>query len=102
MLISTPALAGQITFGWDAPAESPTAYKLYYGKDPGTLDRVEDIPGSATEHTIKGLPAGDVVFAQITAINAQGEESKRSGWAGGIVARDPAPEGFYLQTPNNY
>ena len=63
LLLASTASAGQITFEWDASAEQPASYKLYYGTDPAFLDRTEDVSGTETKHTVKGLTAGDTVFA---------------------------------------
>ena len=77
------------TVGWDAPTErvdgSPigalSAFKIYYGTAPGTLDKIVTVTdASARSARVYSLTPGTWYFA-VTAIDAEGMESERSGVA---------------------
>lgn len=77
------------TVGWDAPTErvdgSPigtlSAFRIYYGTAPSALDRIVTVtdPGSRSAR-VYSLTPGTWYFA-VTAIDAEGMESERSGVA---------------------
>ena len=100
--MASTAFAGEATFYWIAPEVQPDHYEIHYGSAPDALDNTETVPGNVAQWTIKGLTAGSAVFAQIIKFNTAGEASRPSAGTWGQVDRDPAPEGFYLQVPDNY
>ena len=78
LLAASTAFAGEATFYWIAPEIPPDHYEIHYGQAHDALDNTETVPGNVVQWTIKGLTAGDTVFAQIVKFNATGEASKPS------------------------
>lgn len=87
MLLTTPAMAGEVTLGWDANTETDLAgYRVYYGGAPGQYIQVKgsgiDVPLSADEdpapgavqYTVKNIPATPTYFV-VTAYDTEGLES---------------------------
>ena len=70
-----------LTVSWQAPQEnvdgSPISgiseYRIYYGESSGQYPNTEEVPGTATSHTID-LPVGEY-FLVMTAIDIEGDES---------------------------
>lgn len=77
------------TVGWDAPTErvdgspigSLSAFRIYYGTAPTSLDRIVTVTDAGSRSArVYSLTPGTWYFA-VTAIDADGMESERSGVA---------------------
>ena len=73
-----------ITVSWQAPEEnedgSPVsgidAYRIHYGETSGQYTQIDEVPGTATSHTIE-VPVGQYYLA-MTAVDIEGDESALS------------------------
>jgi hypothetical protein len=88
LVLSAPALAGDVTLAWDANTEADLAgYKIYFG----TASRSYGAPiviGTQTTYTITGLASGTYYFA-VTAYNTAGLESSFSNEVSATITGVP-------------
>src|SRR5690348_17868152 len=86
-----------VVVSWIAPTQNvdgssysnPKGFKIYWGKDPGALTTMVDVPGvQATQATVKGLGGGTFYFA-IAAIDAENLSSDLSSIASVTLAEPP-------------
>lgn len=104
ILLTASAFSQQtinVTFGWDAPTDSPTSFKLYEKTGPATAPVWTPvgtlIPGQQVRytHTVTGYnPANSRTFA-LTAVNAIGIESVLSNEV--VVSSPASPKGFKVE-----
>jgi len=68
---ATSATAASLT--WTSPGGSPTAIKVYRGRDSYSLDLVDTLPGSATSYVDPALAPNWDYYWALRAVNAAGD-----------------------------
>lgn len=74
----------QYTNGSSLPASNITAYRIYRGSSAGSLGRIAEVDGRATQFSMQDLPRGTHYFA-VTAVTTAGAESGFSAIGSKII-----------------
>lgn len=80
--ISASVVNGEVLVQWSAPisGDAVTGYRVYYSQESilengGTYDDFEESAGTATQYSLKDLPAAPMIYVSVLAVNAAGQES---------------------------